>query len=63
MLTLLHTSDWHLGRRLYGKPRYDEFKQFLDWQLQTLREQKVDVLLIAGDIFDTTAPSNQAQKS
>ena len=61
MLTLLHTSDWHLGRRLYGKPRYDEFKQFLDWQLQTLREQKVDVLLIAGDIFDTTAPSNQAQ--
>ena len=61
MLTLLHTSDWHLGRRLYGKPRYDEFKQFLDWQLQTLREQKVDVLLISGDIFDTTAPSNQAQ--
>lgn len=61
MLTLLHTSDWHLGRRLYGKPRYDEFKQFLDWQLQTLHEQKVDVLLIAGDIFDTTAPSNQAQ--
>lgn len=61
MLTLLHTSDWHLGRRLYGKPRYDEFKQFLDWQLQTLREQKVDVLLIAGDIFDTTTPSNQAQ--
>ena len=61
MLTLLHTSDWQLGRRLYGKPRYDEFKQFLDWQLQTLREQKVDVLLIAGDIFDTTAPSNQAQ--
>ena len=61
MLTLLHTSDWHLGRRLYGKPRYDEFKQFLDWQLQTLREQKVDVLLIAGDIFDTPAPSNQAQ--
>lgn len=61
MLTLLHTSDWHLGRRLYGKPRYDEFKQFLDWQLQTLREQKVDALLIAGDIFDTTAPSNQAQ--
>ena len=61
MLTLLHTSDWHLGRRLYGKPRYDEFKQFLDWQLQTIREQQVDVLLIAGDVFDTTTPSNQAQ--
>lgn len=61
MLTLLHTSDWHLGRRLYGKPRYDEFRQFLDWQLQTIRDHQVDVLLIAGDIFDTTAPSHQAQ--
>lgn len=61
MLTLLHTSDWHLGRRLYGKPRYDEFKQFLDWQLQAIRDHHVDMLLIAGDIFDTTAPSNQAQ--
>ena len=55
MLTLLHTSDWHLGRRLYGKPRYDEFKQFLDWQLQTLREQKVDVLLIACLLYTSDA--------
>ena len=61
MLTLLHTSDWHLGRRLYGKPRYEEFSQFLEWQLTVVREHAVDVLVIAGDIFDTSTPSNQAQ--
>lgn len=61
MLTLLHTSDWHLGRRLYGKARYDEFAQFLNWQIDVIQSHHVDVLLIAGDIFDTTTPSNQAQ--
>lgn len=61
MLTLLHTSDWHLGRRLYGKVRYDEFAQFLNWQINVIKQHQVDVLLIAGDIFDTASPSNQAQ--
>jgi exonuclease SbcD len=61
-LTILHTSDWHLGRSLYGRKRYDEFQAFLDWLVQTLEEQQVDVLLVAGDVFDTTAPSNRAQE-
>lgn len=60
-LTVLHTSDWHLGRRLYGQPRYDEFAQFLDWLLACLHTEQVDILLIAGDVFDTMTPSNQAQ--
>ena len=30
-LTILHTSDWHLGRRLYGRMRYEEFEAFLNW--------------------------------
>jgi exonuclease SbcD len=30
-LTVLHTADWHLGRTLYGRKRYDEFTAFLDW--------------------------------
>ncbi|MEX0740839.1 MAG: exonuclease SbcCD subunit D C-terminal domain-containing protein [Pseudohongiella sp.] len=61
-LNVLHTSDWHLGRSLYGQRRYEEFDAFLDWMLTTLREQQIDVLLIAGDIFDTTAPSNRAMQ-
>lgn len=59
---VLHTSDWHLGRSLYGRRRYAEFDAFLAWMLDTLREQQTDVLLIAGDIFDTAAPSNRAMQ-
>ncbi|MGM8909413.1 exonuclease SbcCD subunit D C-terminal domain-containing protein [Psychrobacter sp. 1U1] len=60
-LNILHTSDWHLGRRLYGRMRYDEFEAFLDWLYSTISAQKVDVLIVAGDIFDTMTPSNRAQ--
>ena len=60
-LTILHTSDWHLGRRLYGRIRYDEFEAFLSWLQDTISAQQVDVLIVAGDIFDTMTPSNRAQ--
>lgn len=60
-LTILHTSDWHLGRRLYGRMRYDEFEAFLSWLQDAISTQKVDVLIVAGDIFDTMTPSNRAQ--
>ncbi|MDR1732491.1 MAG: exonuclease SbcCD subunit D C-terminal domain-containing protein [Synergistaceae bacterium] len=61
-MKILHTSDWHLGRTLYGKKRYAEFEAFLDWLPNTLAAQKIDVLLVTGDIFDTTTPSNRAQQ-
>ncbi len=60
-LTILHTSDWHLGRRLYGRMRYEEFEAFLNWLKETISAQQVDVLIVAGDIFDTMTPSNKAQ--
>ncbi len=61
-LKVLHTSDWHLGRSLYGQRRYPEFDALLTWMLDALRTQQIDVLLVAGDIFDTTAPSNRAMQ-
>ena len=61
-MKILHTSDWHLGRSLYGRKRYDEFSEFLDWLAETVRQEQVDALLIAGDVFDTSAPSNRAQE-
>lgn len=60
-LKILHTSDWHLGRRLYGRPRYNEFEAFLNWLYDTISIQQVDVLIVAGDVFDTMTPSNKAQ--
>lgn len=61
-MRLIHTSDWHLGRTLYGRKRYHEHGAFLDWLIATLHRQIADVLVIAGDIFDSTAPSNRAQE-
>lgn len=61
-LKLLHTSDWHIGRTLYGRKRYEEFEAFLTWLAETIQQNAVDALLVAGDVFDTSAPSNRAQE-
>jgi len=61
-MKILHTSDWHLGRSLYGRKRYDEFAGFLDWLSFTIEEEGIDALLIAGDVFDTSTPGNRAQE-
>lgn len=61
-LTVLHTSDWHLGNQLYKKRRDEEFAEFLDWLLNVIRDKGVDVLIVAGDIFDTGYPGPVAQK-
>ncbi|MCD6533258.1 MAG: metallophosphoesterase, partial [Deltaproteobacteria bacterium] len=52
-MKILHTSDWHLGRSLYGRKRYDESSAFLDWLADLIVSEGVDALLVAGDIFDT----------
>ncbi len=61
-MKILHTSDWHLGRSLYGRKRYEEFSAFLNWLAHTIADQEVDALLVAGDVFDTTVPGNRAQE-
>ena len=59
-MKILHTSDWHLGSSLYGQKRYDEFEAFLKWLATLIQQEKIDVCLVAGDIFDTNTPSNRA---
>lgn len=61
-MKILHTSDWHIGKQLYGFKRYPEFKAFLEWLSHTIQEQNIDVVIVAGDIFDTNTPSLQAQE-
>ena len=61
-MKVLHTSDWHIGRTLYGRKRYEEFGAFLTWLAETIQQNGIDALLVAGDIFDTSAPSNRAQE-
>jgi DNA repair protein SbcD/Mre11 len=61
-MKILHTSDWHIGRTLYGRKRYEEFEAFLTWLSKTIQQQDIDVLLVAGDVFDTSTPNNRAQE-
>lgn len=61
-MKILHTSDWHIGSTLYGRKRYDESEQFLHWLVETIENHSVEALLVAGDIFDTSTPSNTAQE-
>ncbi|MBN1663550.1 MAG: exonuclease SbcCD subunit D C-terminal domain-containing protein [Deltaproteobacteria bacterium] len=61
-MKLLHTSDWHLGRALYGRKRYDEYEAFLNWLAEFIEREDIDVLLVAGDVFDNSTPSNHAQE-
>jgi len=53
-MKLFHTSDWHIGRALYGRKRYDEFRAFMNWLAGLIEEENINVLLVAGDVFDNS---------
>ena len=60
-LRIIHTADWHLGHSLHGLPRDYEHECFLSWLLDALEERQADVLLVAGDLFDSANPPASAQ--
>src|SRR5712692_11878447 len=60
-MKILHTSDWHVGKVLKGRDRYDEHVAVLRSIVQTARDEDVDVVLVAGDLFETAAPTAKAQ--
>lgn len=59
-MRILHTSDWHLGKRLFKLDRFEEHERFLAWLISKIQEKKIDLLLITGDIFDTPTPPHQS---
>ena len=59
-MRILHTADWHLGKKLDMHDRFTEHELFLAWLLKTINEQGVEAMIIAGDIFDTGSPSNES---
>lgn len=61
-MKIVHTSDWHLGQNFMSGDRKEEHKKFLDWLLDVIKREKADVLIIAGDVFDTGTPPNYALK-
>ena len=61
-MRIIHTADWHLGQTFYSFERVNEHTIFLDWIRNILKERKTDLLLIAGDVFDSPNPSAEAQR-
>jgi exonuclease SbcD len=59
-MRILHTADWHLGARLVERDRLPEHTAFLDWLIDTLRAEKIDALLVSGDVFDAANPPQDA---
>ena len=61
-MKFLHTADWHVGKTLKGRSRLDEQRAVLGQIIGHAREHDVDAVLIAGDLYDTAAPSPDAQQ-
>lgn len=61
-MKFLHTSDWHLGKRTDGRERLAEQREVLKEIAKIAAEEKVDVILVAGDIYDTYMPSAEAEE-
>lgn len=59
---ILHTSDWHAGKALRGRPRADEHRAVFGEIAGIAREREVDLVLVAGDLFDTAAPGPEAEQ-
>ena len=56
-MRIIHTSDWHLGRSLCGMPLLPAQASFADWLVEFVRAERVDAVLVSGDIYDRALPS------
>ncbi len=61
-MRIIHTSDWHLGKNLEGASRMEEQERFIDFFVERCESLKPDLILIAGDIYDTANPPARAEK-
>lgn len=62
-MKIIHTSDWHLGHKLYNWDRSDEELHFFNQLRDVVASEQPDALLVAGDVFHTGTPGNDVAKS
>ncbi|MGV9194312.1 exonuclease SbcCD subunit D [Microbacterium sp. MC2] len=56
-MRILHTSDWHIGRTFHGHATLDALRGVLDALVTQVRDREVDVVIVAGDVFDSATPA------
>lgn len=62
-MKILHTADWHIGKRLHKYDLLADFAHFRDWFVKFIKDHQIEVVLVSGDIFDLATPSSNAQKA
>ena len=60
-MKILHTADWHVGKVLKNQPRFDEHRAVLGDIERIARDEDVDLVVVAGDLFETSTPGPDAQ--
>lgn len=60
-MKVLCTADWHIGKKLYSHSRLEEQQQMVSELISIADSENVDIITIAGDIFDTKVPSSEAE--
>ncbi|KYH34200.1 nuclease SbcCD subunit D [Clostridium tepidiprofundi DSM 19306] len=61
-MKILHTADWHLGKNLEGESRMEEQEAFLEDFVSIVEENSIDMVIIAGDIYDSSNPPARAER-
>ncbi|WP_265446403.1 exonuclease SbcCD subunit D [Flexivirga meconopsidis] len=59
-MRLIHTSDWHLGRRFHGAPLLDAQAAYLEHLVEVVGSERVDAVLVSGDIYDRALPAPES---
>jgi exonuclease SbcD len=59
-MRIIHTSDWHIGRRFERESLEDDQRAFLAWLADLVREERIDLVVVAGDIYDRSQPAEDA---
>ena len=62
MIRILHTSDLHIGKRLYQADLNEDLSLYFAWLAAYIREQQIEVLLVSGDVFDVANPSSESRR-
>ena len=60
-MKFIHTSDWHIGKNLEGHSRLEEQEKFCDDFVKIVEENNIDMVIIAGDVYDTSNPPAGAE--
>lgn len=61
-MKILHSADWHLGKTMYGYSLFDDQENFVNQFIKICKDRNVDLILISGDIFDTSVSNSDAVK-